>query len=57
LIYAMKTRTSKPFAVEEGSAVEVHVRPDSLDALVEGITDENRHAEVATGPNVGNEVW
>jgi antitoxin component of MazEF toxin-antitoxin module len=29
----------------------------SLDALIEQITDESRHAEIATGRNGGNEVW
>jgi len=55
--YAMKTRASKPFAAEESSAVDVSVKPDGLEALIEQITDENRHAEVATGPTIGNEVW
>ncbi len=28
-----------------------------LNALLAGITPENLHAEVNTGPAVGNEVW
>ncbi len=29
----------------------------SLEQLVEGITEENTHAEIDTGEPVGNEVW
>lgn len=29
----------------------------TLKELVDGITDENRHEEISTGPPVGNEVW
>lgn len=29
----------------------------SLQSLLERVTDENRHAEVQTGPSVGNEAW
>ena len=29
----------------------------SLEQLLEGVTDENLHAEVDTGAPVGNEVW
>lgn len=29
----------------------------TLAELVAGITDENRHPEVDTGPAMGNEVW
>lgn len=29
----------------------------TLDQLVAGITDDNRHGEFYTGPDVGNEVW
>ncbi|HXU44007.1 MAG TPA: AbrB/MazE/SpoVT family DNA-binding domain-containing protein [Thermoanaerobaculia bacterium] len=29
----------------------------TLEQLLAGITDENLHEEVATGPPVGNEVW
>jgi antitoxin MazE len=55
--------------VEDGSAVdltvaegEIRVRPlrarrYSLESLVEGITDGNRHGEVPVAPAVGREVW
>ena len=29
----------------------------TLEELVAGITDENRHAEIDSGPSVGNEAW
>lgn len=29
----------------------------TLEELLEGITEENRHAEISTGRPVGNEVW
>jgi antitoxin component of MazEF toxin-antitoxin module len=29
----------------------------TLDELVSGITDENKHGEFDTGPAVGNEEW
>jgi antitoxin component of MazEF toxin-antitoxin module len=29
----------------------------SLDALLEGVTEENLHAEVGFGSPVGNEAW
>lgn len=32
-------------------------REYSLDELVEGITEENRHTEADWGRSVGNEVW
>jgi antitoxin MazE len=46
-------------AVEDGSVVvkPVRQRRYSLHELVAGITDENRHDEVETGPGVGNEAW
>ncbi len=66
-------RIPKAFAeqagVEAGSEVdlaledgELIIRPArepkyGLAALVRGITDENVHAEVETGPPVGREVW
>jgi len=31
--------------------------PFTLEQLLEGITPENRHQEVDTGPAVGGEVW
>ena len=35
----------------------VPISVQTLEELVAGITDENRHDEVYTGPPVGREVW
>ena len=66
-------RIPKSFAeqvgVEAGSEVDLSledgaliVRPTrepkyDLTTLLQGITDENLHAEVETGPAAGREVW
>jgi antitoxin MazE len=44
---------------EQGRIVIEPVRPAaySLAELVDGITKDNRHASVDTGPAVGGEVW
>ena len=70
---SLALRIPRPFAeevrLEENSPVEVTVRAGklvvvpvadgelTLDALVEQITDENRHDEIGTGGAVGNEIW
>ena len=43
----------------DGKLVLVPIAPRSvtLDALLAEITDENLHAEIATGDAVGNEGW
>lgn len=46
--------------VLENGALTVAPLPSalySLDALLQGITDDNLHAEVDTGTPVGNEAW
>ena len=55
--------------VKDGSEVTLEIRGGelmikpvrrsryTLDELVAGITDENHHDEVDTGPSVGNEAW
>jgi antitoxin MazE len=45
---------------EEGGRIIIEpLRPArySVDALVAGITDENRHDHIEMGPRVGHEVW
>ena len=38
--------------------IEAEAQPEySLDDLVEGIDDDNVHAEVNTGAAVGKEIW
>lgn len=69
---SLAVRIPRPFAeevnLEENSPVELTVRggklvivpaePElTLAALVEQITEENRHDEISTGDAVGNEVW
>jgi len=70
---SLALRIPRPFAEEtslrENSAVDVTVRAGklvvtpvgeeelSLDELVEQITPENRHGEIATGEAIGNEIW
>lgn len=70
---SLAVRIPKAFAKEvdlqEESPIEISVRerelviaaspppPLTLEALLAGITDENLHGEIETGPAVGNEVW
>jgi antitoxin MazE len=48
--------------VEHGALVVKIPKPRKrrrydLEQLIEGITEENRHPEIAWGPPVGNEAW
>lgn len=69
---SLALRIPRPFAEEsnlrEDSPVDISMRNGklvvvplresfSLEELVEGITPQNRHTEVGTGPSVGNESW
>lgn len=70
---SLAIRIPKAFAMEVGLSVETPVEislqegklviepvPEeefTLEQLVAGITDENRHPETDWGPPVGNEVW
>ena len=70
---SLALRIPKAFAVESnvtgGSTVDVSMengkivvtpiseREYTLEELVDGITDDNRHEEVDWGRPVGNEVW
>jgi antitoxin MazE len=40
-----------------GRVVAIPPGVPTLEELVKGITDENRHDEIDFGPPVGNEVW
>jgi antitoxin MazE len=45
-------------SITDGRLIVTPVRPTySLEELVAGITDENRHAETDWGEPVGNEAW
>jgi antitoxin MazE len=60
---------AREVGLEQGAPVEVSLRqgklvvepveepPLTLAQLLEGITDENLHGEVDTGPPVGKETW
>lgn len=70
---SLGVRIPRPLAdqaeINEGSIVEIEEADGSitirtvvpseytLDELVAGITDENRHDEVETAESVGNEAW
>jgi antitoxin MazE len=70
---SLAVRIPRPFAaevgIEEGTEVDVVVedggivvRPRravrlSLDDLLAGVTAKNAHADSATGPAIGREVW
>lgn len=51
--------TTVDVCVEGGRIViDPHPEPEyRLDALLEGVTERNLHAEVASGEPVGREVW
>ena len=46
-------------AVEDGRLIVTPVNRHryTLEELVAGITPENRHGEIDTGPSVGREAW
>ena len=70
---SLGVRIPRPFAdqvhIGEGSVVDIEesdgqiviklIAPAeyTLDELLAGITDENRHDEIETGGPVGREVW
>jgi len=70
---SLAIRIPKPFAaeigLEENSPVELTIindqlviiprqeEPDELEAMLEQVTEENKHGEAKTGPVVGKESW
>ncbi len=70
---SLALRIPKPLAdqahITQGSLVEIKVVDDvlrielvapeayTLDALLEGVTEENMHEEIDTGEAQGKEVW
>ena len=70
---SLAVRIPKAFAqgmgLDESSDVEISLRDGdlvispkppasyTLEQLLEGITPENVHEEISTGPNVGAEAW
>ena len=70
LALRIPTAIAREAELRDGGHVEISVRGGalvitpvaralrySLDELLAGITDENRHAEIAFGEPVGKEVW
>ena len=51
--------TEVDLSLEQGKLVVTPIFEPAytLEQLLEGITEENIHAEVDTGASVGNEVW
>ncbi len=50
--------TPVELTIEHGRLVVTPLSPTySLDELLSGVTDENRHDETDWGPAVGAEVW
>ena len=70
---SLALRIPKPFAAEVGLEQETPVdvtvsegriivapaaeKPPTLEGLLKGVTDENIHREVDSGPAVGSEAW
>jgi antitoxin MazE len=61
VLEAAHVRLDQPVDVrEEGGRIVIEpLRPAryDIDALVAGITDENRHDSVEMGPAIGQEAW
>ena len=54
----LEENTTVDLAIRSGKLVIMAADPElTLASLVDQITDENRHEEVATGKRVGNEIW
>ena len=55
----VRQNTQVEISLVDGKIVVEPVKtPDwTLEDLLEGITEENLHLEVETGPSVGKEVW
>ena len=44
----------------ENGKIVIALAPEptyTLDGLLAGVTEENKHGEISTGPAVGKEVW
>jgi len=69
LALRLPKRMSSSLRIVDGSKVNIHLKKNkieitivdskdySLEDLLDGITEENRHQEILTGKAVGNEVW
>lgn len=56
---ALATNSTVDISIVGGKLVIVPVVETqlTLDELLAGITDDNIHGEIDTGPAVGNEIW
>lgn len=55
----MLVEVAVEMSLADGVLVISRITPPqyTLEGLLEGVTDENLHGEVETGPAVGDEVW
>lgn len=55
----LREQTEVELSLVKGGLVMRPVRkePLTLESLLAGVTDENLHEEVPTGPPVGREIW
>ena len=55
----LRRQTEVEISLEDGRLVVSPLAPPrpSLTDLLAEVTEENRHAEIETGPPVGKEIW
>lgn len=55
----LREQTEVELSLVKGGLVMRPIRKErlTLESLLAGITDENLHEEVPTGPPVGREIW
>ncbi len=54
----LEPNTEVEVSLVEGKLILIPVEPEfTLEDLLAGITEDNIHHEIETGPAVGNEVW
>lgn len=53
----LQNNTSVDVSLRDGKLLVTPVSQPELEHLLSGITDENLHHEIYTGPIMGNEIW
>lgn len=54
----LETGTMAELSMHDGQIVIAPIsNPYTLDELLAGITEDNKHGEISTGLPIGNEVW
>jgi antitoxin MazE len=48
---------SRVLIEEENNRIVIYPKSNSLDSMLNAITEENMHSEIETGSSVGNESW